>query len=109
MDRKDEAVPMVPVVRGKGPGPPPFVCAGDSRDPMSVEDLATLADTSAVTLVAAMTTDAWGVIRSGIARLFGRDGPERQRAVDIQLDSNAQLVGRADDKDQARQSLIGLW
>jgi hypothetical protein len=76
---------------------------------MLAEELATLAGTSAVTLVAAMTTDAWGGIRSGIARLFGHAGETRRRAAEIQLDSNAQLVARAGDKDRARQNLVGLW
>jgi hypothetical protein len=76
---------------------------------MLAEELATLAGTSAVTLVAAMTTDAWGSIRSGVARLFGQGGETRRREAEIQLDSNAQLVARAGDKDRARQNLVGLW
>jgi len=76
---------------------------------MLAEELATLAGTSAVTLVAAMTTDAWDGIRSGISRLFGHSGEARRHAVEIQLDSNAQLVSQADDKDRARRSLMGLW
>lgn len=76
---------------------------------MLAEELATLAGTSAVTLVAAMTTDAWAGIRSGVARLFGRDGDARRQAAELQLDSNAELVGQADDKDRARQTLVGLW
>jgi len=76
---------------------------------MLEEELATLAGTSAVTLVAAMTTDAWGGIRSGLARLFGHAGEDRRRAAEIQLDSNAQLVAQAADKDRAREKLVGLW
>jgi hypothetical protein len=76
---------------------------------MLAEELATLAGTSAVTLVAAMTTDAWDGIRSGVSRLFGRSGEARRQAAEIQLDSNAQLVARAEDKDRVRQNLMGLW
>jgi hypothetical protein len=76
---------------------------------MLAEELATLAGTSAVTLVAAMTTDAWDGIRSGIARLFGHAGEDRRRAAEVQLDSNAQLVARAVDKARAREKLVGLW
>ena len=76
---------------------------------MLTEELAALAGTSAVTLVAAMTTDAWGGIRSGVARLFGHAGETRQRVTEIQLDNNAQLVTQASDKERARQNLIGLW
>ena len=74
---------------------------------MLAEELATLAATSAVTLVAAMTTDAWGGVRSGIARLFGHAGQDRQRVVEGQLDSNAELVARAGDKARAREKLAG--
>lgn len=74
-----------------------------------LEELASLAGTSAVTLVAAMTTDAWDGIRSGVAQFFRHGGEARRRAAEIQLDSNAQLVARADDKDGARQVLAGLW
>jgi hypothetical protein len=76
---------------------------------MLAEELATLAGTSAVTLVAAMTTDAWEGVRSGVARLFGHAGEDRRRSAEVQLDSNAQLVARADDKTRARGNLVGLW
>jgi hypothetical protein len=76
---------------------------------MLAEELATLAGTSAVTLVAAMTTDAWDAIRTGISRLFGLSGEARRHAAEIQLDSTAQHVARADDKDRVRQNLVGVW
>jgi len=76
---------------------------------MLAEEFATLAGTSAVTLVAAMTTDAWAGIRSGAARLFGNAGEDRRRAAEAQMDSNAQLVARADDKARACEKLVGLW
>ena len=76
---------------------------------MLAAELAALASTSAVTLVAAMTTDAWGGIRSGVARLFAHGGEASRQAAEIQLDSSAELVARSDDKDRARQSLVGLW
>jgi hypothetical protein len=73
------------------------------------EELATLAGTSATTLVAAMTTSAWQSVRSGVARLYSHDGESRQNAAEIQLDTNAELVGRAHNPDRARQNLVGLW
>jgi hypothetical protein len=76
---------------------------------MVPEELAILAGTSAATLVAAMTTDAWQGVRSGVARVFRHAGEARQQAVETQLDRNAELVARADDKDRARQSLVGVW
>lgn len=87
----------------------PAACKRTGGNAMLAEELATLAGTSAVTLVAAMTTDAWGGIRSGIGRLFGHAGDDRRRAAEVQLDSNAQLVARAEDKAEARGKLVGLW
>jgi hypothetical protein len=76
---------------------------------MLAEELLVLADTSAVTLVAAMTTDAWQAVRSGVGRLFGQLGADRQHGVEAQMDGNAELVARAVDVDRARESLVGLW
>jgi hypothetical protein len=76
---------------------------------MLAGELAALASTSAATLVAAMTTDAWAGIRSGVARIFGHDGEAQRHAAESQLDRNADLVAQADDKDHARQSLVGVW
>jgi hypothetical protein len=76
---------------------------------MLAEELAALAGTSATTLVAAMTTDAWQSVRSGVARLFGRANDSRQKAVESQLDSNAELLAQVDDPERARQNLVGLW
>jgi hypothetical protein len=76
---------------------------------MLAEELAALAGASATTLVAAMTTDAWHSARTGVARIFGREGETRRRAAETQMDSNAALVALADDKDLARRSLVGLW
>jgi hypothetical protein len=76
---------------------------------MLPEELASLAATSATTLVAAMTTDAWQASRTGILRLFGRAGQHRQESAEAQLDRHAQLVAHADDPDQARERLAGTW
>jgi hypothetical protein len=76
---------------------------------MLAETLAALAATGATTLVAAMTTDAWQAARSGVARLFGRDGLARQEAIEAQLAGNAALVAQADDAGRVRQSLVALW
>lgn len=76
---------------------------------MLAETLAALAGAGGTALVAAMATDAWQATRSGVARLFGRGGPDRQTAVEAQLDGNAALVARAEDPDEVRQTLAPVW
>jgi hypothetical protein len=78
-------------------------------DPMLAKELVVLAGTSAATLVAAMTTDAWQSARSAVARVFGRSGELRQSAVEVQLDRHAELVAQAADPDDARLGLVGVW
>ncbi len=76
---------------------------------MLLEGLAALAGAGGTALVGAMATDAWQSTRSGVARLFGRGGTARQAAIETQLDSNTTLVAQAEDPDEARQTLAGLW
>ncbi|HEU0087214.1 MAG TPA: hypothetical protein VFQ77_06150 [Pseudonocardiaceae bacterium] len=76
---------------------------------MLAEALAALAGAGGTALVGAMATDAWQATRSGVARLFGRGGPARQKAIEAQLDSNATLVAQAEDPDEVRQSLAAVW
>ncbi|MGH4021218.1 MAG: hypothetical protein ACRDT0_18715 [Pseudonocardiaceae bacterium] len=76
---------------------------------MLAEALAALAEAGGTALVGAMATDAWQTTRSGVARLFGRDGSARQAAVEAQLDGNAALVAQAEDPDEVRQSLAAVW
>ncbi|MFI7519852.1 hypothetical protein [Micromonospora globbae] len=76
---------------------------------MLTEALAALAANGGAALVAAMATDAWQAARDGMARLFGRQGSQRQAAIETQLDSNVVLVERAGDPAQARQGLVPLW
>lgn len=68
-----------------------------------------LAGAGGTALVGAMATDAWQVTRSGVARLFGRGGADRQTAIEAQLDGNAALVAQARDPDEVRQSLVPVW
>jgi hypothetical protein len=56
-----------------------------------------------------MVTDAWQATRSGVARLFGRGGPDRQYVIEAQLDANAALVAQAEDPEAVRQSLVPVW
>jgi hypothetical protein len=72
-------------------------------------ELAELASAGGTALVGAMATDAWQATRSGVARLFGRGGPDRQAAIEAQLEGNAALVAQAQDPDQVRQSLAPVW
>ncbi|TXK42194.1 hypothetical protein [Nonomuraea sp. C10] len=76
---------------------------------MLTESLVALAASGGAALVGAMATDAWQATRSGVARLFSRQGPERQAAVEAQLDGNVVLVERAGDPGQARQKLVPVW
>ncbi|WP_203856049.1 hypothetical protein [Plantactinospora mayteni] len=73
------------------------------------EALAVLAANGGAALVAAMATDAWQAARNGTARLFGRQGSQRQAAIEAQLDGNIVLVERASDPAQARHGLAPLW
>jgi hypothetical protein len=68
-----------------------------------------LAMTGATTVVAAMATDTWSTAREGIAKLFRRRSPDRQAAIEAQLDANAALVVQAQDTERARGALTGLW
>ncbi|MHA4820152.1 hypothetical protein ACXZ65_38040 [Streptomyces aculeolatus] len=76
---------------------------------MLTEALAALAASGGTALVGAMATDAWQATRNSTARLFGRQGSERQAAIEAQLDGNVVLVERAGDPDLARQGLVSLW
>ncbi|MGH3802017.1 MAG: hypothetical protein ACRDTD_18155 [Pseudonocardiaceae bacterium] len=73
------------------------------------EVAAALAGAGGSALVGAMATDAWQATRSGVARLFGRDGPARQTAIEVQLDGNAELVAQARDAEEVRRSLVPVW
>ncbi|MGH4010805.1 MAG: hypothetical protein ACRDTH_22045 [Pseudonocardiaceae bacterium] len=74
-----------------------------------LEELAALASAGGAALVGAMATDAWQTARSGIAALLGRGTPVRQSAIEAQLDGNADLVARAEDPVQVRETLVPLW
>jgi hypothetical protein len=84
---------------------------------MLAEALAALAGAGGSALVGAMVTDAWQVTRDGVAGLFGRGGPQRQAAIETQLDSHAALVSQAEDAgedagedaDEVRPSLAAVW
>lgn len=74
-----------------------------------MDELATLVGAGATTLVTAMTTSAWGVVRAGLVRLFRHEGEERGEAMQGQLDRNAELLSRAGDPDRVREGLIVVW
>jgi hypothetical protein len=76
---------------------------------MSTEALTALAAAGSTALVGAIATDAWETARNAMARLFRRDGDQRQAAIEVQLDGNVVLVERANDPDQIRQLLAQLW
>jgi hypothetical protein len=74
-----------------------------------MDELAALAATGATTLVTAMTTSAWEVVRAGLARLFARGGEDRRETAVVQLDRNAELLAQASDPGRVREGLIVLW
>lgn len=79
--------------------------------PTTAEELGELAQQGAISLVAAMATGAFQAARSGIGRLFGRLGQERQTAVEAQLDDQEDLVAQADSagRDEVRKALAPVW
>jgi hypothetical protein len=76
---------------------------------MLVEALAALAAATGSAVVAAMATDAWQTTRDGVARLFGRGGPQRRSGIEAQMDADAALVEQASDRVQVRQGLAPSW
>lgn len=63
-------------------------------------ELATLATSGASTLVSAMVTDGWTLVKHGFARLFARQTPERAEAVGLELESTrAELLQARDSGD----------
>jgi hypothetical protein len=79
-------------------------------DPQDAQPiLEALALTGAMTVVAAMATDAWQAARAGTARLFRHDGPARQEAAAVRLEADAALVARTDNAERARRGLIPRW
>jgi hypothetical protein len=78
---------------------------------MLTESLTALAGAGATALIGAMSTDLWQEARGGIARLFGRGGEDRGRAIAAQLDEDAALVVRSDEggADAIRTELLPVW
>jgi len=74
-----------------------------------LEELTTLASAGGAALVGAMATDAWQTARAGIARLVGHEASAQRATIEAQLDGHADLVARAADPEQARESLVPLW
>lgn len=76
---------------------------------MTLEGVAALATAGGTALVGAMATDAWQHARAAVIRLFTRDSTARQATLEAQLESNAALVAQAENPDQARHALAGVW
>lgn len=73
--------------------------------------LGELAHQGAVALVGAMATSTFPAAREGIARLFGRLGPDQERTAQTQLDADGDLVTGAEDaeRDDVREELAMGW
>ncbi|WP_329493317.1 hypothetical protein [Kitasatospora herbaricolor] len=76
---------------------------------MLAESMVALAGAGGTALVGAMATDAWRSVRTGAARLFGRDGESRHDAVAVRLEHDADLVVRASDPERVRGALAPAW
>jgi hypothetical protein len=74
-------------------------------------DPTVLAVLAAQTVVAAASTDAWGMAKRGVARLFGRGDPERERLAEQRLDQTQAQLQAAPGKDLelARAGLESAW
>jgi hypothetical protein len=79
--------------------------------PTTVEELEILAQKGAIALVGAMATGAFQAARAGVARLFGRLGPDRQTATQTQLDEEDDLITGTDEagRDEVRKALAPVW
>jgi hypothetical protein len=64
-------------------------------------ELIALASTAASTLVSAMTTDAWRLVRTRLGKLLGRGDPPAETAVLEVLDEDAQAIAGAGDQADA--------
>lgn len=74
-------------------------------------DLAALAALAAQTVVAAASTDAWGLAKRGVARLLGGGDPGRERLAEQRLDQTRELLQAAPglDLDLARARQEAAW
>lgn len=80
----------------------------------------TLAMTAATTIVAAMTTNAWNTVKTGIARIFKRAGDDESAEksgadIVVRLEHSAKRIAdaadprNAADPDDVRQKQIVRW
>lgn len=67
-----------------------------------------LAVAGATTIVTAMATDAWRLVREGVLRLFRGHGHSGS-SIEGQLDEDAGIVEHDEDPDGAREDLSGSW
>jgi hypothetical protein len=74
-------------------------------------DPAALAMLAAQTVVAAASTDAWGLAKRGVARLLGRGDPERERLAEQRLDQTRDQLQAPPGKelDLARAWQEAAW
>jgi hypothetical protein len=72
-------------------------------------ELIILAETGAAALVKAMATDLWPSARRTVTALFHRNAPQREAAIEAQLDNNVAFVTDAESPDDARREVFGFW
>lgn len=78
--------------------------------PVTAEELGDVAERAATALVGSFATDAFGVARTGVARLF-IGGPAADASTLALFDADNRLVSNADlpDREQAREALRPAW
>jgi hypothetical protein len=70
-----------------------------------------LALLAAQTVVAAVSTDAWGAAKRGVAQLLGRGDAERERLAAQRLDQARDQLAAAPGQqaEQVRADLVAVW
>ncbi len=80
----------------------------ESEVPM---DPTALAMRAAQTVVAAASTEAWGAVKPGVARLLSRGDPQQEHLTEQQLDQTRDQLQAAQEQDleQVRADLEAVW
>ena len=76
-----------------------------------LEWIAELGASAGTALMSAAGTDAWATAKSGVLRVFGRAGQQRERLAEGWLDEVATAIAAAGtgERDLLRRQLLPLW
>jgi hypothetical protein len=82
---------------------------GKGREMPVPDELLTLTAVAGKTVVAAATTDAWGKLKQGVARLLGRGDPAKTQVAEDRLeDTRSRLAGVTGAELESTQSELAL-